>query len=560
MRVWYHCSQAMRLGILAALLSLSACIRPSKVVGVVCDSASDCVLGSVMGTCESTGYCSYPDDSCVGGSRYSPGAGEGLGGTCVGGSVACGGADEPCCGNVCGANLACDATSMTCVCGDNTQPCCGGTTCGANLVCGEDTRCACGGIGQPCCGGNACDAGVSCTAGTCAAGATQVAVGMGHACALRPDGSAWCWGNDWKPWATSRPGLISPTIASIAPKPIAGATNLVAIRASEMSTCGRKMDGALWCWGHNEAGQLGNATNTSSSVAVQVMGLSNVTLFDGGRHHMCAVGSYNGTAGVWCWGRGGQGGHDGGTPDATLGRLGNNDVMDSNVPVAVDLSAAAPAGQTVRALSTGNYHSCMVMSDNTVWCWGKGGSGQLGNGAVANAKVPVKVNLAGITIPNGATIDEVSCSDGSGFRGGSSCLRLSTGAVYCWGSGTEMGDGTTTGRNAPTTAVTTTGLGAATFKQLAAAASTRCGLTSAGDVWCWGSNNHGILGINNPMGTTQSTPQKATVLTGATQLDMSHNTACAVDAQKRLFCWGSNRRGQVRINATAALQPTEVTL
>ncbi|HEY5944063.1 MAG TPA: hypothetical protein VIV40_01165 [Kofleriaceae bacterium] len=551
----------MRTWLMTALLSLFACVRPSKVVGVACDSAADCVLANATGACESTGFCSYPDDACLGGKRYSPGAGGGLGGTCVGGSITCGAMDQPCCGEVCGENLSCDATSMTCVCGNNGEPCCGGNVCSANLACGDDSRCACGGIGQPCCGGTSCDTGITCAAGTCTAGATQIAVGAGHICVLRPDASVWCWGSDWKPWPTTTPGLVNPTIGSIVPAPIKGATNVAAIRAGEMHTCARKLDGTLWCWGHNEVGQLGNGTNTSSSVAVQVPGLTNVTLFDGGRQHTCAVGSYNGTAGLWCWGRNSRWDRTSGTPDATMGRLGNNTVVDSNVPVAVDMSAAAGAGQTVRALSTGGYYSCVAMSDNKVWCWGKNEQGQLGNGTTTSSKVPVQVNLAGVTLPGGATIDDVTCADGSGYREASTCMRLSTGAVYCWGFGGELGDGSTVNRSAPTAPVTTTGLGSATFTQLASAARVHCGLTSAGDVWCWGLNQNGVLGINDGTNTTtRTTPAKTLVLTGATQVDMSHRTACAIDGQQRVFCWGANRRGPIRTSSTRVLQPTLVPL
>jgi alpha-tubulin suppressor-like RCC1 family protein len=551
----------MRSWIVAALVSLTACVRPSSVVGVACTDASDCVLGDTSGTCESTGFCSYPDSTCVGGNRYSPGAGNGLASTCVGGAATCGAKDEACCAGVCASDLVCSATSMTCVCGGDGEPCCDGTTCGANLACGAGATCACGSIGEPCCGGTTCDGGLTCNAGSCAGGALQVAVGMGTVCALRPDHTVWCWGSDWKPWATTTPGLLNTTMASLAPRQIAGATDVAEVRSAEMHACARKMDGTLWCWGHNESGQLGIGTNTSSPVAVQVPGLTNVTLFDGGRHGTCALGSYNGTQALWCWGRGGVGGHGTTTADATVGRLGNNDIVDHNTPVAVDLSMAAAAGQTVRALSTGAYHTCIAMSDNTVWCWGRGNNGQLGTGTTNNSKVPVKANLAGITIPTGATIDEVSCSDGSGYNPHSTCLRLSTGAVYCWGNGAEMGDGTTTARNAPTAAVTTTALGAATFKQLAAANTSRCGLSTAGDVWCWGVNSQGILGINDTnLGTSKTTPAKTAVLSGATQLDMSHRTACAVDAQQRLFCWGTNRRGQMRGVGANALQPTQVPL
>ncbi|HEY5922545.1 MAG TPA: hypothetical protein VIV11_12780, partial [Kofleriaceae bacterium] len=469
--------------------------------------------------------------------------------------------DEPCCGNVCGANLTCDATSMSCVCGVDEAPCCGGDTCGANLVCGASAVCACGGYGEPCCGGSTCDAGATCSAGTCSGGATQVAIGAGHICALRPDRSVWCWGNDYLPWKRTIAGVLVPTLATTTPTQIDGVIDVAEIQAGELHSCARKMDGTLWCWGHNECGQLGNGTNTSSKIATQIMGLSNVTKFAGGRMHTCAVGSYNGTAGMWCWGRNSRYDRSGGTADATFGRLGNNQSVDSNVPVAVDLSAAAANGQTVRALSTGSYHTCMVMSDNTVWCWGKGGNGQLGNGATASSKVPVQVNLAGVTLGN-ATIDEVTCSDGSGYTAASTCMRLSTGAVYCWGAANELGDGSTVARNAPTTPVTTTALGSATFTQIASAGRVHCGVTTAGDVWCWGYNQQGVLGIDDATNTTlRATPAKTTVLTGATQLDMSHRTACAIDMQQQLWCWGTNKRGAIRDATTTRVQePTKVSL
>jgi alpha-tubulin suppressor-like RCC1 family protein len=548
----------MRPWLLTALLALASCIRPSKVVGVACEADADCVLPAVAGSCEATGYCSYPDTACESGQRYSPGAGDGLGGACVGSTLTCGGQDEPCCGSVCGANLACGAT-MTCRCGGDGEPCCDGTTCGDSLACGPGAICACGGIGEPCCGGATCDDGLTCGGGTCLGGATQIAVGAGHACALRPDRTVWCWGNDWKPWAWSTPGLLSTTIASTTPVRIA-IDDVAEVRAAEMHTCARRMDGTLWCWGHNEVGQLGVGSSTSTSVPAPVTGLSNVTLFDGGRHHTCALGSYNGTQGLWCWGRNSKNNRNGGNPDAAFGRLGNNTVVDAALPVAVDLAAATAQGASVRALATGSYHSCAALSDNTVWCWGKNSDGQLGTGNTTSSKVPVAVNLAGIAIPGDATIDEVTCSDGSGYQTASTCLRLSTGAVYCWGAANVLGDGSTTARSAPTAPVTTSALGGATFVQLASAVDAHCAVTTAGDVWCWGSNHNGVLGVNSTSSAARTTPVKTTVLTGAVQLDMSHRTACAVDSEQRLFCWGTNRRGQTIGAPPRVFQPTRVPL
>lgn len=517
---------------------LAACGGPT-ITGTTCDSDQDCNLFNAQGRCEPTGFCSFADETCTSGQRYSPGAAGELAGACVDGPATCGERDLACCGDgVCGANLVCTTEAGTCQCGAAGQPCCDGTTCADGLRCGDGATCG-------------------------STDVLQVAAGAGHACVLFADHTVSCWGHDFKPYAQNA-GVGDAVIAFSAPTPIAGATDVVELRAGETFTCARKADATLWCWGHNENGQLGDASNVHSSVAVQVAGLTNVTFFDAGRMHACAVGTYSGTAGLWCWGRGGQGAHN---TTGETGRLGNNSSADSNVPVAVDLSAAAAAGQTVRSLSAGGYHSCIVMSDDTVWCWGSNANGELGDGTTTPSKVPVEVDLSAITIPSGVTVDEVSCSDGR-HKQESTCLRLSDGTAYCWGANDhgELGDGATTPRSAPSTPVDTSGLGGAKLVQLASAQFAKCGRTDTGDVWCWGEDRNGILGINNGNGATHPRPVQTTGLTGATHLDMSHKLACAVDGAQQPYCWGTNRRGQATGHAptgtadAAVLQPTRLTL
>jgi alpha-tubulin suppressor-like RCC1 family protein len=541
----------MRPWIVALVLSASACGTASRVAGVTCSDNGDCVLGGVSGNCESTGFCSYPDPACVGG-RYSPAAGNGLGNSCVGGPAACGDKGQSCCnGSLCTANLECDM-SKTCVCGAQGEVCCGGTTCDSNLAC-VDGACACGGIAEPCCGGSTCNAGLACTGGTCGSDTVlQIALGMGHGCALRADHTVSCWGFDEKAIPYGVPALGQAVVSSQTPYTIPGLTDVAEIHAAEMHTCARKMDNTLWCWGHNESGQLGNGTFYSSAAPVQVSGLTNVSLFDGGRMHTCAVGDVGGTHGLWCWGRNSTGGKStaSGGINTNLGRLGDGDLMDSNVPVQVSLGAATSAGQTVKSLSTGNYHSCVVMSDNKVWCWGRGTQGQLGDGTATDTRVPVQVNLAGVAL-GGATIDQVICTDGRRTQG-TSCLRTSAGKVHCWGYAAdgELGDGTTVQRNAPTAAVDMTAMGGSTFAQLAAGQFVVCGRTNDGNVWCWGQNKAGVLGINDPMETNHPAPVH-TLITGVAQLELSHRTACAIDQTQHARCWGVNRRGQA-----SAAQPT----
>ncbi len=537
------------------LAILAACGSDSAPNGVSCAKDTDCKLLAVTGTCESTGFCSYPDPDCTGG-RYSAGAGDDLGNTCVGGA-SCGAKDQGCCNDtVCGPDLAC--VGGTCTCGGDGAPCCGGDTCSANFTCAADGTCACGGSGEACCGGSTCASGLMCDgATTCKAAAVQVGLGMGTVCVLLTDKTVQCWGADWKPYASGTPGLLSTTINSNTPQAVPNLSDVVELRSGEFHSCARHTDNTLSCWGHNDSGELGDGTKTSRFAAAKVTGLTDVTQFDTGMFHSCAVGKYNGTAGLWCWGHNGRGGRrTGSTLDANMGRLGNSDNADTTAPVAVDLSAAAAAGQTVKSLSTGGYYTCAVMSDDTVWCWGDNQAGQLGDNTTTSSKAPVKVDFSQVTIPSGVTIDRVSTSSGRRYYS-STCASLSDGTIYCWGSNQygQLGTGAS-GSNVsrPGTAVISTPLATAKFTSMIAGGNdTRCARDTTNAVWCWGRGNNGTAGDN--LGTTNNpTPVQAMGLANVTALAVTHHTACAVDTTGNLYCWGNNRKAQVTPRMSPAVQ------
>ena len=124
-------------------------------------------------------------------------------------------------------------------------------------------------------------------------------------------------------------------------------------------------------------------------------------------YHTCAVAS-NGTAA--CWGYGAD------------GRLGTGNTNSSNIPVAV--TGGALENKTVTQIATGNDHTCALISDGTVTCWGAGASGQLGTGNTNNSNIPVAVT--GGALEN-KTVTQIATG------GEHTCALISDGTVTCWG-------------------------------------------------------------------------------------------------------------------------------
>ncbi len=352
-------------------------------------------------------------------------------------------------------------------------------------------------------------ASVSGTSAPFAVGLTYRAVDAGDfdTCGLTPGGT-YCWGY-WYAGADTVPHLID-------------APAFLEISSGRFHTCGRTSGGAVYCWGFNQLGQLGDGTFTDRLVPVLVSGGLTFTSVSAGGFYTCGLVS---SGAAYCWGGGGA------------GELGNAADTNSAVPVPV------AGGIKFRSLSAGLSHTCAVTPADQAYCWGSGFAGELGNDGV-----PIgDTRNTPVTVSGGLSFSTVS----AGFN--ISCGVSTSQIGYCWGNGEGgVGDGKFQVEMTPTPVMD--GL---SFTAISAGRSHSCGLVStAPGIQCWGANNSGQVGD----GTTE--PRLSAVLihagAGVSAITVSETHSCALTASG-LLCWGANDDGEIgdgtRVQRTA---PTRV--
>jgi alpha-tubulin suppressor-like RCC1 family protein len=244
--------------------------------------------------------------------------------------------------------------------------------------------------------------------------------------------------------------------------------------------------GATYGWGENEFDQLciGNTTPQTSPVAIASLAGRDITAMAGGGTHILY-----------------QTG-----PDTLLacgtdhyGELGDGSFRDTptSTPVTVDTSAFG--SEAIVAISAGRSTSTALLANGTVWMWGYGKFGQLGDGSTVDKDVPTEVRL-----PAGQKAAEVY-SGGDTTKDGQTLTLLTDGSVYGWGynANGELGNGTTTNSDLP---VQATALPAGdTWVSVATGGENSLALTATGVVYSWGNNQYGQVG-NATIGGNVMTP------------------------------------------------------
>ena len=397
--------------------------------------------------------------------------------------------------------------------------------------------------------------------------ALAVAAGDYHTCAIIGSGFMWCWGynNNGQLGTGNNNTYHQPTSVS-------GISNAVDVAAGGAHTCARLNDNSLRCWGDNFYGQLGDRSTTDSNVPVTVPSpIVNVTTISLGKHHTCAT-QNDGRAYCWGYNAYGQIGN-GNNSGPQLCPKPNGSIPCSTIPEMVQ------GISTAQYMTTGDEHSCAVLADGTMKCWGRNHHGQLGQGSLSDSAVPATVSGVTTTVKarGGAyhtcslhTGGNLKCwgdneygqlGDGNAGRkpfavevyglhaastvtagGQHSCAGMESGVARCWGengSG-QLGDGTK--ENSPTP-VSVSGL--PLISGISAFFDHTCAVTNTGGIKCWGDNSQGQLGNNS---TTDSTlPVDVSGISSAQDLadgfSLSHT--CALLQSGQVACWGRNNEGQL---------------
>ena len=370
--------------------------------------------------------------------------------------------------------------------------------------------------------------------------AVSIGVGNGHACAILDNGSVSCWGNN--NWGQLGDGTYTAKSTPTLTSSLGVSRTAVSLSVGSSSTCVILDDGTAKCWGDNNYGQLGDGTTTDSNVPIPLL------IGDGNKIIAISIQHEDGCAiiedgSIYCWGYNHQGQGGDGTNSQRL------------YPVPTE---SLGLERTAIAITRGNTHTCALLDDGSVSCWGDGSNGALGDGTIIDRSYPSSTSSLG-TGRYAVSIDS---------GGDHTCALLDDSSVKCWGynSYRALGDGTMISRNIPTL---TSALNSS-FNAISISTGEQhtCALLEDGSVNCWGYNAYGQLGDGTT--NTRSTPvttlfnyssQNVLVyerdfdndgiynifepIRNSNTLSSGHQSSCAIISDGSVNCWGINTNGQL---------------
>lgn len=303
----------------------------------------------------------------------------------------------------------------------------------------------------------------------------SVSAGGDHTCAIKTNGTLWCFGGD----DAGQLGNGATTADQSVPVQVGAATDWKSVSAGlAFTTCGRRANKRIYCWGRDGDGQVGNGSpNSNVNVPTEVAGNhADWTMVSTGGDHACGLRQGK----VYCWGN---------DLDGQVGDGGGPGNPDRSSPVLI-----AGGFRDWTSVSAGLTHTCARRATGRIYCFGSDIKGGIGDGGATNVNRYAPVEVKGHRTDWAAV-----------FAGGYvSCARRNSGQLFCWGDDFYGQNGTGSVAGAFQRAAPAQVAGAAIDWRTATIGNLHvCARKSTSRIFCWGygyfgQRGDGVSGNNNP--------------------------------------------------------------
>jgi alpha-tubulin suppressor-like RCC1 family protein len=330
---------------------------------------------------------------------------------------------------------------------------------------------------------------------------TQVTAGQYSSAAIKSDSTLWVWGyNEYQALGITY--------------------SFTQIAGSDSHTMALRGDNTLYMYGLGTAGALGDNTivTKSSPIVLTAGGVRRWTLVAGANTNAPNSASFGikDDATLWAWG------------SNTDGQLGQSDTISRSSPTQI-------AGSwSVLMTGRSNFHMLAIKTDGTLWAWGINSNGQLGDSSTASRSSPVQLAGTWTNIWGGAAMSMALKNDGTYWTWGSNSLG-------------QLASNTTVNRSSPVQVTS----GFANVSQMRPYANGFAYLNTLGQLFAWGANNNGELGVLNDTVHRSSPVQVRTDASWITLATTDRSTT-AVRTDYLVFAWGRNNSGQVGDSSTVS--------
>jgi alpha-tubulin suppressor-like RCC1 family protein len=326
-----------------------------------------------------------------------------------------------------------------------------------------------------------------------------LSVGSNYSSAIKNDGTLWSWGRNY--FATLGDNT---TINRSSPvQTIAGTSTWSSVAAGSGTTGAIKTDGTLWMWGDNGNGQLGDSSFSAKSSPVQTIASGNnwAKVVVAGYQTGATTAALKNDGTLWTWGRN------------SYGTLGDNTLISRSSPIQTIAS-----GTTWNKLAIGTFHVVATKTDGTLWLWGQGTSGELGDNTLITKSSPIQ------TIASGTNWNQVA----AGYK--FTVCTKTDGTLWTWGNNSwgqlaNNGYGSSEGKSSPIQTIT----GGSNWSNVSAGFTTVGAIKTDGTLWTWGLNSYGQVG-NNTSGPLRYSSPIQTISGGSNwkQVSVGYNIVGAI--------------------------------